>query len=346
MADPPPPSTSSSPSSTTTAPASEAPSGAPGNTPASSPASTAPKPRSQPDPAKVKDILAHKAARSGSAPATDATSPPIASSPAKSDATPGDAAAPKADSSKSSSTDGDPDLALRLAKVARAEDRARSATKEAESVKTELVEYRGWKEARAKDPVAAATAGLTPEQRDAVFWALNKEILEADPGRAKDPLDEARRVAREELERIGKERTESDAKAQDQVRDQAAASYVEGVATIFNAGPTKWPAVAAWGIQAGDIHTFAQEQWTKDGTVPDATTVLDHFEKQHQARIEAAGYTRQKVEAQPGGEGTANGTKTITNEWSAGAGTASGKPDHEQSRRESSEAIKKRHFKR
>jgi hypothetical protein len=71
--------------------------------------------------------------------------------------------------------------------------------------------------------------------------------------------------------------------------------------------------------------------------------VLDHFQKVYESEIEAAGYTRQKVEAQPGGEGP-RGTNTITSEWSAGAGAASS--DHGKSRRESSEEIKRRHFKR
>jgi hypothetical protein len=307
-----------------------------------------PKPKPQPDPAKVKSILAHKAARSGTAPIAE--SPTTASSSAEKGATSG-AADAKADSSKSSSTpasapEGDPDLALRLARVARAEDSARIVKKEAEALKGELVEYRGWKEARAKDPVAAATAGLTDEQKEAVFWALNDHVLKTDPGRAKDPIEEAKRAALEAVDKRDQERTESETKAQTEARTAAAAEYVGGIGTLFNATPTKWPAVAAWGVPAGDIHTFAQEHYSKTGTVPDAATVLDHFEKAHQARIEAAGYTRQKVEAQPGGEGTANGTNTITHEWSAGAGAASARPDHEMSRRESSEEIKRRRFKR
>lgn len=336
------------PTAPTPTPTAAAPTGPPASgtpPPAETPSQAKPKP--QPDAAKVKEILAHKAARSGTGPAPPAESPPTSSLPAKGDGKPGDAAAASTDSSKSSSTtEGDPDLALRLARVARAEDSARVVKKEAEALKGELVEYRGWKEARAKDPVAAATAGLTDEQKEAVFWALNDHVLKTDPGRAKDPIEEAKRAALEAVDKRDQERTESETKAQTEARTAAAAEYVGGIGTLFNASPTRWPAVAAWGVPAGDIHTFAQEHYSKTGAVPDAATVLDHFEKAHQARIEAAGYTRQKVEAQPGGEGTANGTNTITQEWSAGAGAASARPDHEMSRRESSEEIKRRRFKR
>jgi hypothetical protein len=313
--------------------------------------STPPAPKEKPrvDPAKVKAILDARAARhnQGATPSPD----PKASSPASgrpgadgaspSSSTPTADAASADGASPAKPADGDPDLALRLARIAKSEDQARATIKEAASVKTELVEYRAWKEGRAKDPIAAATAGLTEEQEDKVYWHLNDKIL-AKGGKEADPAESARKAAREEIERDRKERAEAEGKTRDESYEQAKVWYVTEVAKVFEASPKTWPAVAARGVSPGDIHTYSQGYWTEHGTAPDAAAVLGHFQKLYETEIEAAGYTRQKVEAQPGGEGP-RGTTTVTNEWSAGAGPASNGSGH--SRRESSEEIKRKHFK-
>lgn len=313
---------------------------------------SAPKEKPRADPAKVKAILEARAARhnQGAAPSPDPKASLSGSGGRAADGASPSSSTPTADvasadgASPAKPADGDPDLALRLARIAKGEDQARAIIKEAATVKTELVEYRAWKEARAKDPIAAATAGLTEEQEDKVYWHLNDKIL-AKGGKEADPAESARKAAREEIERDRKERQDAEGKQRTDAHTQAQEWYVGEVSKVFQADPKKWPAVAARGVSAGDIHAFAEEQWKKDGTAPDAAAVLGHFQGLYETEFEAAGYTRQKVEAQPGGEGP-RGTTTVTNEWSAGAGPASNGEGHGKSRRELSEEIKRKHFKR
>ena len=325
----------------------------PAAAPAASPEPAKPAPEAAPppvkekpkvDPAKVKAILDARDARhnQGAPPSPDPKAP---SSPTPSSAAEAKPPKPNGESSPSkdgSPADGDPDLALRLARIAKSEDQARATIKEAATLKTELVEYRTWKEGRAKDPIAAATAGLTEEQEDKVYWHLNDKIL-AKGGKEADPAESARKAAREEIKREREEREAAEGKTRDESYEQAKVWYVTEVAKAFEASPKTWPAVAARGVSPGDIHTYSEGYWKQHGTAPDAAAVLGHFEKLFETEFEAAGYTRQKVEAQPGGEGP-RGTTTVTNEWSAGAGPASNGVGH--SRRESSEEIKRKHFKR
>lgn len=237
---------------------------------------------------------------------------------------------------------------MRLARIAKAEDAARLAKKEAEAVKGELAELRAWKETRGKDPLAAATQGLSKEQKAALYWTLNDEIL-AEAGGQPQETEEQRvtRLVNERLAAAKKEQEEASGKAQQEARDAAGDAYLTDVAKTLSASPAKWPAVGLFGVSRGDIFAHVKEHYEKTGKTATEAEVLDHFEKQLQPRLEAAGYTRQKVEAPPGGEGTAkaaNGTKTITNEWSAGAGGADA--DHAKlSRRKSSEEIKRRMLK-
>jgi hypothetical protein len=326
-----PPTTSTPPPPTETAP----PPTEGGETPA-------PKPRKQADPEKVKAILEH--ASKGS-PASTAETPPTGSSDG---AASRNGAADAASSSKSSSgadaPDGDPALAKRLVRIAQAEDAARAAKAEAEASKAELAELRTWKEARSKDPLAAALHGLSDEQQDALYWSLNDRLLKRDPATPPDPAEVARKAAREEWERAQAERDAASKKQQTDQETQAQAWYVGEVGKAFEAAPDKWPAVKARGVAEGDIHSHAEAEYKRTGKVPDAAAVLDHFQRKYEADLEAAGYTRQKVEAQPGGTKPKPQSETVTNEWSAGS--VPPPSSSEETLHEQRERIKRKHFKR
>ena len=323
----------------TPAPAAAPAPGAPATPPAAetppAPAETPPPARDKPraDPSKVRAILEERANRGKP---TSARTPPA---PAEAEAAPAAAEPPK----KPDPGEGDPDLALRLARIATAEDRARVATAEAKKVEAELREYRAWKETKARDPLAVVVQNLTPEQQTELYWKLNDHVLKSDPDRPKDPAELARQAAREEWERLDKERQERERGSKETQFEQARTWYVGEVAKTFDASPAKWPAIAARGVAAGDIHAFAEAEFKRTGTAPDAATVLDHFQREYEAQFEAQGYTRRKVEAQPGGEKPRSGTTTVTQEWSAGAGAPSSKPDSEKSLRELREEIKRKH---
>lgn len=304
------------------------------------PAAQPPPRQKGPDPAKVKAILEAREARgrAGSAPApsASATGTPAAANP---ETAPGTAAPAAAE-------EGDAALAKRLARLATQEEQIRSGRAELEKERAGLTEYRAWKDARAKDPAAAVLQHMTEPEQDALYWKLHERILSDDAakGKAATPEEVARRIAREELAAREKDQETSRETAKAAELESARGWYVGTINEAFNKDIKKWPAIAARGVTAGDIHTFAEDHYKREGSAPDAATVLDHFQRKYESEFEANGYTRQKVEAQPGGERPRGETTTVTSEWSAGSVPSSEGANGEQSLKESKEEIKRRHF--
>lgn len=260
-----------------------------------------------------------------------------------------------------SPADGDPDLAMRLARIARQEDALRAARAEAEAVKGDLTSWREFKELKGKAPAEALGKLFTPEEREQLYWLLNDEVLAKDPQKPKD----AAQLAREEAEKLLAER---DAKAKEEANAAQAArarahaeGFAKSVSDAFDTEHAKYP--LARGVEValeehsfkdgtkgevlvfrhGDISLSMGAEFEK-GTKHTPASVLQFFQTERERQLEAAGYTRQKVEAQSGGE-KPQSPNTATAGWQAGSGP-SAKDDAKLTVRQSAEAIKRKHFKR
>jgi len=304
--------------------------------------------------ASVADILANS--RKGKQAKAEATRDPKAPAPSASKDTKQAAEPPKKPpvtaapvvvaKPDAGAPEGDAETAKRLARIAKAEDAARGVLKQAEAAKPALEAHQKWEAAFTADPAAAIISKLKPDQIDAVWWKLNEHVLaSAGPPKPKDPAELAKEAARSELERIERERAEATTAGEAKRMEEAATAYFSATAQVFDASPAKWPVVAARGARGrgltpGDIQAYTTDQHRKTGKVPSPAEVLDHFETEYRAEIEAAGYTR-KVEAQPGGDKPT----TTTNEWQAGGTNPPSTADESKmTRQQLRDAIKRKHF--
>jgi hypothetical protein len=255
--------------------------------------------------------------------------------------------------------DGDPVIAKRLAAIQRAEDKARIATEsltkeratfenEKASFKDGISQWQGFVKTFPEDPVKALqNLGLKDEHLEALYWRLNADTLK----RAKDGTPtlthadvekRAREIAAEEFDRRNQEAVKQNDSRYAAAMTEARNQYIGKVAAAFNADPSKFPAVKAWGIQDSDIHSYVDDEYKgPNKRIPTPEEVLAHFEKKHVERIEASGYKKPQVDAPKAEEKRPIPSKTVTADWQAGSSPSSDKSTS-QSLKESRDEIRRK----
>lgn len=254
---------------------------------------------------------------------------------------------------------------MRLARLAKSEDKARETIKTAKALEPEiagaksLASLKGLidpligksevpREQAAQVLAGLEKVGLSAEQREVLYWLLNDEVITKDPAKPKSAKEEAAEAAREEFERLKREEAEGTAKAEEKQLSELRAGFVAGINKLYGTaeGNANWPGVSAavrlGRLSEGDIYSYVDAEILRTGAAPNATAVLDHFNKKFEGEFEAAGYTRQKVEAQPGGEKPK--PTTVTTEWTAGTVPKAAEDEEKLSTHESAERTKKKFF--
>jgi hypothetical protein len=193
------------------------------------------------------------------------------------------------------------DIAKALADLNRETRSARGAREKAETELAKLgekvVAAEKWEKAtgllKGKNYIEGLKA-LDPDL--SVDDAILTLIAQADAQDAK-PLSQAdiERIAAEKYAAEKKSDEEKAAAANAQKLTQAQQSYVNACAQEFS--PEKFPLVAALGVSDAQINEFAEASFAADRSVPLAEDALAHFEKQFEARLKKAGWTKAEIAA-------------------------------------------------
>ena len=253
--------------------------------------------------------------------------------------------------------DPDAEAALRIARLAEAENRARigreNLTKERAAFEQERTAYQqnlgAWKsftETFPQDPVKALQGlGLKSEHLNALYWRLNEAALKKNDNPAlteKDVDARAKEIAAAEFKRLQEESAKTQQQQFSKAMEDARGLYINKVAQTFEAAKAKFPAIAALGLSSGDINAHLEAEFNGKSRVPTPDEVLAHFESIKRKQIEAAGYSPKTVEA-PKADAPPKAAKTITAGWQNGSdpGKNDG-PRPSQTLKESREEIRKK----
>ncbi len=261
----------------------------------------------------------------------------------------------KVDSSgKATTEEGDPALAKRIAALATQEqnirvandrlkterenfDKERTSHKELTDNVTRFVQTFG------KDPEEALKfLGLQDDHIKGLYWRLNDKYLNGKEKSLtiKDVEERAKEIADQrfkELQESGNTERQTNFNA---AMEAAKAQYVTNTAQFFMANKAKFPAVAALGIPAGDVHKYCEDTYRATQKMPTYEETLAHFEGTLGKKIEASGYTRPKIDAPKANEKPVS-SKTVTADWQSKT-TPSEKKEEPKTLKESREQIKKK----
>jgi hypothetical protein len=249
-----------------------------------------------------------------------------------------------ASSEEKQSDAGDSKLARRLAEIAKAERRVKDRMAEIEASGAEMAKLKSFAEAKSKgDRIAALQTLFTQDELEDIYqsdltnWILSKAAPTPEQ-KAKAEEERIRKAAKEVLE----EQAQTSAEGETKALQEAQQGYLARANKEFQAKTETYPLIAHWGLSAGDMLSYTEEVRRKEGRVPPAAEVFDHFERRYASRIEAAGYTRKQVEAPRVVEQT-KPNQTVTTRWTADSSQPA-KPIEEMSLEEAKAAIKRKYL--
>lgn len=275
--------------------------------PATTPAAAPSKPVA--DPAKVAALLAGK-----NPPATEANPPVSTENPPATDTPPVEAA-----------PEGDSKLAKRLAAIAAQEAKLRKGKEAAEAAEADAAKWRAFEAAKGKGERMTALKALFNEGE--LTTAVYEELTDLVIAAHKAPSDEEKIQALVDarLAKAEKDKADAATKAATEREASVKTGFTSHVAKTFEGSPDKWPLVNQFGVSASDIHGKVEAEFKRTGKVLAATAVLDLFEREHEARIEASSKYARKVEAalteQVGAKETPKQSTTVTSSWTRDSGT-------------------------
>lgn len=247
-----------------------------------------------------------------------------------------------------SSAEGDSALAKRLARIAREEERVRSERKrheeETKAWSEDVGRVKVVKDALAKgDKIQALQAFFSEAEMEDLYQGALTDWVLSRPAKGEAPRPEQLEelVAKQVTEKLEAEKRRQGDEAKKR-HEEARDAYVGEVAATFAKSPDRWPLVAANGVAAGDIAAFVEAEYKRTQKVPTDEAVLDHFQREFESRIEAAGYARRHVEDSRGGR--TSPSETVNSQWTRDNGVVTPRPPEGASLREVRESFKSRFF--